>query len=187
MIGSAVDCLREGCEGLLMRSLAPSLVHLTDTLSVVEAWWIGVGAIGVVAAMYDIWRAQKEFDHPWGINERAERGLSRSGLTKSLLLGTASLLNLTVATVYAFIPPRPSADDVLVGSLAVICLTVVELLIVAVTIVRDYERIFVRQFMWSARERSEGDPPLSAHGRSHNASLDQPMANIPDGGQDGLV
>jgi hypothetical protein len=125
------------------------------TLSLLESWWILVGFIGVLVSSYDIWRAQREHQYPWTRRERAERGIATTGLIKSIALGSASILNLTAGIVMAHVPPSNASQEwVSAGTVVVLCLILVEILIVFVTAVRDMERVFVRQFVWTSRERT---------------------------------
>lgn len=137
--------------------------HLPSTISPLELWWLIVGLIGVVASAYDIYRSEQEIKFHWNPEEKAERGVSRFSMFKSVCLGVASAANLMVGLIAARLPQAPPETTAhLIGNIIAGALILVEVLIVATTIARDVERLFLAQFVWHVRERTPDDPPIHA-------------------------
>lgn len=134
------------------------------TVSGLEAWWIVVGIVGLMASAYDIERSAREVGHHWLPSERAERGIAWFGMVKSIVLGFSSMVNMLVGIIVGLLPQSARAPDVaiLIADVIAGCFLLVQLGIVVVIFIRDAERWFVSLFVWEVRERTPDDPPLHA-------------------------
>ncbi len=129
------------------------------TLSGDEAWWVAMGLIGVCASAYDIWRAEKEMRFHWRPDEPAERGIARTSMLKAVLLGTYSVLALLAGIIVALLPPGQQTEGARLLSRVVVYLLITgQALVVGVILTRDFERVFLKRFIWAVRERRPDDP-----------------------------
>lgn len=137
---------------------------MTGSASPLELTWTVVAALSTLFSVFDVARAiwevrQHRHDHG------PTRGIGWSGLAKSLLLFTMTVLALGLG-ILSIATPRPYSDanrDFQDWAAAV--LIVYQILLACVIATKDWERWYVSQWEWApTRKRNpEGQVPTVLH------------------------